>query len=127
MEISSEYLAELLAGIARAQTAVIDAMDRAQPGFKTTHAIPIIQLAANTRIPEARLIDLPARILMRAQNRASIDIEVIKQELERLAGGAPAPGVAPSAPAPAPAAAARTAASASAPSSGASTLDFSKP
>ena len=117
MEISSEYLAELLAGIARAQTAVIDAMDRAQPGFKTTHAIPIIQLAANTRLPEARLIDLPARILMRTQNRASIDIEVIKQELERLAGGAPAP----SAPAPSPAP------SASAPSSGASNLDFSKP
>ena len=90
MEISSEFLAELLAGIARSQAAVIDAMDRAQPGFKNTHAIPVVQLAANMRVAEARLVDLPSRILMRAQNRVTIDIEPIRQDLERLARGAPA-------------------------------------
>lgn len=90
MEITSEYLAELLAGIARSQAAIIDAMDRAQPGFKNTHAIPVIQLAANMRVAEARLIDLPSRVLMRAQNRATIDVELIRQDLERLASGTPA-------------------------------------
>ena len=90
MEITSEYLAELLAGIARSQTAIIDAMDRAQPGFKNTHAIPVVQLAANMRVAEPRLVDLPSRILMRSQNRATIDVELIKQDLERLAGGAAA-------------------------------------
>jgi hypothetical protein len=117
MNISPDYLAELLAGIARAQTAVIDAIDRAQPGFKTTHAIPLIQLAANMRLPQARLVDLPSRILMRTQNRATVDIEAIKQDLERLASGAPAPGGAPAAPAPS--------AVASAPAPGGDNLDFS--
>lgn len=95
MEITSEYLAELLAGIARSQAAIIDAMERAQPGFKNTHAIPVVQLAANMRVAEARLVDLPSRILMRAQNRATIDVEPIRQDLERLARGAPAPGTTP--------------------------------
>jgi hypothetical protein len=119
MNISPDYLAELLAGIARAQTAVIDAIDRAQPGFKTTHAIPLIQLAANMRLPQARLVDLPSRILMRTQNRATVDIEAIKQDLERLASGAgaPAPGAAPTAPMPS--------AVASEPASGGDNLDFS--
>jgi len=117
MNISSDYLAELLAGIARAQTAVIDALDRAQPGFKTTHAIPLIQLAANMRVPQARLIDLPARILMRTQNRAVVDIEAIKQDLERLASGEPAPVTAPAAPA--------QSAVVSAPAPGEDGLDFS--
>lgn len=95
MEITADYLAELLAGIVRSQTAIIDAMDRAQPGFKNTHAIPVIQLAANMRVPEPRLLDLPSRILMRTQNRATIDVELIRQDLERLASGAPAADAVP--------------------------------
>lgn len=123
MEISSEYLADLLIGIAKAQTAVIDAMDRASPGFRNTHAVPLLQIAANMRAGDPRLIDLPARVLLRMQGRVALDNAAVVADLERLAKGGPpgssdasaatAPRVTPSAPAPA------------APASGGSELDFS--
>ena len=112
MEISSEYLADLLIGIAKAQTAVIDAMERANPGFRNTHAVPLLQVAANMRAGDPRLIDLPARVLLRMQGRVALENKAVVADLERLAkGGPPVPGdasaataprVAPSAPAPAP-------------------------
>jgi hypothetical protein len=108
--MTSEQLAELLAGIARAQTAIIDAMDRAEPGWKNTHLIPVLQVAANVRVPEPRFIDLPSRILLRNQGRAGLDVAAIKTDVERLLGTpAAAPAVA-------------------APNAGADdALDFSKP
>jgi len=115
MEISSEYLADLLIGIAKAQTAVIDAMERANPGFRNTHAVPLLQVAANMRAGDPRLIDLPARVLLRMQGRVALDNTAVVADLERLAKGGPpvpsdasaatAPRVTPSARAPAPSAA----------------------
>ena len=115
MEISSEYLADLLIGIAKAQTAVIDAMERANPGFRNTHAVPLLQIAANMRAGDPRLIDLPSRVLLRMQGRVALENAAVVADLERLAKGGPpvpsdasaatAPRVAPSAPAPAPGAA----------------------
>lgn len=126
MEISSEYLADLLIGIAKAQTAVIDAMDRANPGFRNTHAVPLLQIAANMRAGDPRLIDLPARVLLRMQGRVALDNAAVVADLERLAkvgppgssdaSAATAPRVTPSAPAPA---------APAAPASGGSELDFS--
>ena len=113
MEISSEYLADLLIGIAKAQTAVIDAIERANPGFRSAHAVPLLQVAANMRAGDPRLIDLPARVLLRMQGRVALDNTVVVADLERLAKGGPpvpsdpsaatAPRVAASTPAPAPA------------------------
>jgi hypothetical protein len=133
MEISSEYLADLLIGIAKAQTAVIDAMERANPGFRNTHAVPILQVAANMRAGDPRLIDLPSRVLLRMQGRVALDNTTVVADLERLAKGGPpvpsdasavsVPRVAPSAPAPA--APAPAAPAPAAPASGGSELDFS--
>ena len=116
MEISPEYLAELLIGIARAQNALIDAIDRGSPGFRNTHAIPVLNVAANIRVPDPRLIDLPARVLLRMQGRVAIDVGAVVADLERLASEPPAaasaepvpvaPAVARAAARPAPAAAA---------------------
>ena len=133
MEISSEYLADLLIGIAKAQTAVIDAMERANPGFRNTHAVPLLQVAANMRAGDPRLIDLPARVLLRMQGRVALDNAAVVADLERLAKGrpaapgdasaataprvSPAPPVAPSVPGPA-------APAPAAPASGGSDLDF---
>jgi hypothetical protein len=75
-------LAELLMGIAKAQNAVIDAVERAQPGFKNNHAVPILTTAANVRAAMPRIQDLPARILLRMQGRAAFDIAQIQQDLE---------------------------------------------
>ena len=109
MEITSEYLADLLIGIARAQNAVIEAMERANPGFRNTHAVPILSVAANLRAGDPRMIDLPSRILLRLQGRVALDNAAVKADVERLAKGPSAPaiaftpprGAAPSAAAPA--------------------------
>ena len=110
--MTHDQLAELLAGIAKSQNAVLDAVDRAMPGFKNTHLAPVLNVAANMRAGDPRLVDLPARILLRYQGRAAVDMATIKLDLDRLLGAA-----SPAAPAaaPAPAAAAGDA------------LDFSKP
>jgi len=90
MNISAEQLAELLAGIAKSQNAIIDAVERANGGWRNTHMSPMLTVAANMRSAEPRLVDLPARILMRYQGRPAVDIATIAGELERLVSGAPA-------------------------------------
>jgi len=80
--MNNTQLAELLMGIAKAQSAMLDAIDRAQPGFKSNHAVPILTTAANVRAAVPRIQDLPARILLRMQGRAAFDIAQIQQDLE---------------------------------------------
>jgi len=82
--MNHDQLAELLAGIAKSQNAVLDAVDRANPGFKATHLASVLNVAANMRTADPRLIDLPSRILLRYQGRAAIDLDAIKVDLERL-------------------------------------------
>ncbi len=90
--MNNQQLAELLAGIAKANNAILDAMDRAQPGFKTTHLTPVLNVAANVRTAEPRLIDLPSRILLRYQGRAAVDVDAIRIDLDRLTAGSPPHG-----------------------------------
>jgi len=88
MNLTTDHLADILIGIARAQNAVIDAVDRANPGFRSTHAVPILNVAANMRAGDPRMIDLPSRILLRLQGRVALDAQAVKADLERLMGGA---------------------------------------
>ena len=106
MSISTEHLAELLSGIARAQQAIVDAVERSNGGWRNTHLIPMLNVAANMRAPEPRLLDLPSRILLRFQGRAAVDNASIVADLERLfalppGGGPAADMLAPPPPAPA--------------------------
>ena len=87
MNLTSDHLADLLIGIARAQNAVIDAIERAEPGFRSTHAVPILNVAANTRLGDPRMIDLPSRVLLRLQGRVAIDPAAVKADIERLVSG----------------------------------------
>jgi hypothetical protein len=80
--MDNTQLAELLMGIAKAQAAVIDAIERANPGFKNNHAVPILTTAANVRASVPRIQDLPARILLRMQGRSAFDVAQIRQDLE---------------------------------------------
>ena len=99
MTISNEYLAELLSGIARAQQAIVEAVERAEPGWRNTHLVPLLNVAANMRAADARLIDLPSRILLRYQGKVPPDSAAIIADLERLftlpAQSAPADPTAP--------------------------------
>ena len=94
MELNTEQLADLVIGFARAQNAVIEAIDRANPGFRNQHAVPILNVAANMRAGDPRMIDLPARILLRLQGRVALDNAAVKADLERLISGRPSAGAA---------------------------------
>jgi len=99
MNLTTEHLADILIGVARAQNAVIDALERISPGFHNTHAVPLLNIAANTRVAEPRMIDFPARILLRLQGRVALDNAAVKADLERLMSGKAAPAAAaPAAP-----------------------------
>ena len=87
MTLTHQQLAELLAGIARSQQAIVDAMDRAQPGFRGTYLLPTLNVAANLRIPQTRLLDLPSRILLRSQGRVPMDAETIQRALQEALEG----------------------------------------
>ncbi len=86
MNLTTEQLAQLLAGIAKSQQAVIDAVDRANAGFRGTYLLPTLNVAANLRLTEVRLLDLPSRILLRSQGRVAMDIETIQKNLEEALG-----------------------------------------
>jgi hypothetical protein len=102
LQISAQQLAELLSGIARAQSAVMNGIDSAMAGAKTQHIQPALSNAAHLRDrPEPSLVDLPVRILMSYQSRVGPDVAAIARDLERLLGGAPAAPAAPAAAAPA--------------------------
>jgi ParB-like chromosome segregation protein Spo0J len=91
--MDNTQLAELLMGIAKAQAAVIDAVERAEPGFRNNHAVPMLTTAANVRAAMPRIQDLPARILLRMQGRAAFDVAQIQQDLEAaLASDGVSPG-----------------------------------
>jgi len=125
MNLTTDHLADILIGIARAQNAVIDAFDRASPGFRSQHAAPLITLAANMRAGDPRMIDLSARILMRLQGRVALDAAQVKADLERLMSGKPASAATGTAAAPKAAAAPKPAAPSAAGTADASGLDFS--
>lgn len=118
---STQQLAELLIGIARAQSALILGLESAMGGVKTQHILPQLQNLAHLRDhPEPTLIDLPVRILLTTQGRVPPDPAAVVRDLERLFSGAAA--------APAPASAAAAPAVESAPAlASTTTLDFSKP
>lgn len=97
LQISAQQLAELLSGIARAQSAVMNGIDSAMPGSKAQHIQPALGNAAHLLDrPEPTLVDLPLRILMSYQGRVGPDIAAITRDLERLCGAAgAAPAAAP--------------------------------
>jgi hypothetical protein len=119
---STQQLAELLIGIARAQTALIHGLESAMAGVKTQHILPQLQNLAHLRDhPEPTLIDLPVRILLTSQGRVPPDPAAVVRDLERLFSAPPAAAVT------APAAPAAAAPAAVAPADAGDALDFSKP
>jgi hypothetical protein len=97
MSLTIDQLAELLAGIARSQQAIIDAVESESGGWRNTHLLPKVTVAANLRLTNARLIDLPSRILLRSQSRVPMDAATIARDLQTALGGEPAPQAAPGA------------------------------
>jgi len=115
LQISAIQLAELLAGIARAQAAVVHGLENELAGVRSGRVVPAVQSAAHLRDhPEPTLVDLPVRVLLTSMGRIPPDPAVIARDLERLISGV----------ASAPATKEQAAAAAD---PGGDALDFSKP
>jgi hypothetical protein len=92
MSITNEQLAELLAGIVRSQQAIIDAIESANGGWRNTHLLPKLNTAANMRMANARLLDIPSRVLLRSQSRVPMDAATIARDLAAAMGTVAAAG-----------------------------------
>lgn len=92
--LSTQQLAELLIGIARAQQAIVDAMESSKAGFKSTHLTPALMNVARVRDTHRglQLADLPARVLMQCMGRNGPDAAQIAKDLETLIGRAEGSG-----------------------------------
>ena len=92
--LDSHQVAELVVGIARAQQAIIEAIESSKAGFRSTHLMPALTNAArvrDTRRPP-QLADLPARVLLQCLGRMGPDVEQVARDIEALlAPGRPQP------------------------------------
>lgn len=89
--MTSQQLAELLLGIARAQAAIIQGLENEMAGVRSGRIIPALQNVAHLRDhPEPTLTDLPARVLLSTLGRQVPDTAGIVRDIERLLGSAPA-------------------------------------
>lgn len=91
--LTTQQLAELLVGIARAQQTIIDAVENMKAGFKSNHLAPALTAAAKLRVIDhlPTLMDFPARVLLQCQSRNGPDPAQVLRDLEailaRHAGG----------------------------------------
>ena len=91
--ITTQQLAELIIGIARAQQAIVEGMESMKAGFKSTHFAPSLDNTARMRVTTRPLTlqEFPARVLLQCMGRAGPNVEQVTRDLEALlAGHAPA-------------------------------------
>ena len=85
--MTSQQLAELLLGIARAQAAIIQGLESEMAGVKSGRIIPALQNVAHLRDhPQPTLTDLPVRVLLGTLGRQVPDAAGVVRDLERLLG-----------------------------------------
>jgi hypothetical protein len=114
LQISAMQLAELLAGIGRAQAAMVQGLENELAGVRSGRIVPALQNVAHLRDhPQPTLTDLPVRVCLNSMGRIPPDPATIAKDLERLINGGGDSGAAPAA--------------APAGDAGGEALDFSKP
>ena len=84
--ITTQQLAELVVGIARAQQAIIDAIESQKAGFKGSHLSPALDNAAKSRVTTRPLTlqEFPSRVLLQCMGRAGPNVEQLTRDLEAL-------------------------------------------
>ena len=85
--LTTQQLAELLLGVARAQNAIIDAMENSNKGFKSGHFRPTLETVSRIRsnLPDT-LVDFPSRLLLGMLGRNGPDVAQVAKNLEALLG-----------------------------------------
>jgi hypothetical protein len=91
--LNTRQLAEVLVGIARAQQAIIDAIESSKAGFRSTHLSPALMNVARVRDTHRppQLTDLPARVLLQCLGRNGPDVEQVARDIDALIGAEPKP------------------------------------
>ena len=127
LQISALQLAEILAGIGRAQAAIVQGLENELAGVRSGRIVPALQNAAHLRDhPEPTLVDLPVRVCINSMGRIPPDPAVIARDLERLINGTTTAAATRDQAAAASAPAARAAAALPA-ARGDAPMDFTKP
>ena len=87
--ITTQQLAELIIGVARAQQAIIDAAESQKAGFKGSHLGPALDNAAKSRVTTRPLTlqEFPARVLLQCMGRAGPNVEQLARDLDALLSG----------------------------------------
>ncbi|OGA46336.1 MAG: hypothetical protein A3G24_04500 [Betaproteobacteria bacterium RIFCSPLOWO2_12_FULL_62_13] len=94
--LTTQQLAEILLGIARAQQAIIDAMENSKAGFKSTHFRPMLETASRVRSNRVEsLTDYPSRLLLMMLGRTGPDLSQVVKDLEALLSQQPTSAEAP--------------------------------
>jgi len=97
-QMTTEQVAQLMLGVARAQLAILDAIENTKAGFKSTHARGILESASRLRSnAPTTLADFPARLLLQMLGRNPPPLERVIQDLEALVSGEDAAPTAPAA------------------------------
>jgi len=87
-QITTEQMAQLLMGVARAQLEIIDSIENSKAGFKSTHVRPILESASRIRSNHpVALTDFPSRLLLQMLGRNPPDAARVAHELEELVAG----------------------------------------
>lgn len=102
--ITTQQIAELIVGVARAQQAIVDALESQKSGFRGTHLAPALDNAAKSRVTTRPLTlqEFPSRVLLQCMGRAGPNVEQLTRDLEALLAGQVAAPAAAAAPAPEP-------------------------
>jgi hypothetical protein len=87
--VTTQQLAELIIGIARAQQAIVDAMESQKAGYRGSHLAPALDNAAKSRVTTRPLTlqEFPARVLMQCMGRNGPNVEQLTRDLEALLSG----------------------------------------
>ena len=83
--VTTEQMAELLLGMARAQLAMADAMESAKSGFKSGHLRGTVESAARIKVNRpVTLADFPSRLLLQMLGRNAPTLQDVIQDLQAL-------------------------------------------
>lgn len=90
-DVTTQQLAQLMIGVARAQLAIIDSIENSKAGFKFTHVRPTLETASRIRSNHTEtLADFPSRLLLQMISRNAPDLDRVTRDLETLVSGSPA-------------------------------------
>jgi len=84
--LNTHQIAQLLVGIARAQQAIIDAVESSKAGFRSTHLSPSLTNVARVRDTHRplQLTDLPARVLLQCMGRNGASVDQVAKDLDEI-------------------------------------------